>query len=417
MRLNRQIKILVVVSAVFLYMGVSLCPAWAAAKGPIKIGFIAATTGNFAEFGGGMVKGFKLYLDEINWTVAGRKIELIVEDESTNPAIAVTKTRKLIKNDGVHMVAGVFLQNSGYSVGPVCEEAKIPLIITNTGSDDLTQRKRSNYIIRIQWGAGGELGHVGAYYAYNKLKWRKAAVCAMDYAWGHEVAGGFQQVFESLGGQIIQKVWTPINTSDYDPFIPGLNREADGIIDVITGAATVRFLKGLRASGHKWQVMGPGQVTDETFLPALGDAAEGVYTAFDYSAALDTPGNKAYKEKYQKKYNETPAYSAALNYTAAQWIVKAISAVNGDVENRDNFLKALRAVEIPDSLRGPLKLDKYGAIVQNQYIRKTEKVNGVLQNTVVETYPGVTQFWPLDPEKFMKQPVYSRDFPDCKFCK
>jgi branched-chain amino acid transport system substrate-binding protein len=417
MRISRRIEFFVAVLIVFFCIGAYPYPAFSAAKGPIKIGFIAATTGNFASFGGGMVKGFKLYLDEINWTVAGRKIEFIVEDESTNPAIAVTKTRKLIKNDGVHLVAGVFLQSSGYSVGPVCEEAKIPLVVTNNGADDLTQRKRSPYVMRVQWGAGGELGHIGAHYAYNKLGWRKALIFAMDYAWGHEVGGGFQDVFEHLGGKIIQKVWTPINTSDYDPFIPGLNREADGIVDVITGAATVRALKGLKASGHKWPIWGPGQATDETFLPALGDAADGVYTTFNYSAALDTPGNKAYKERYARVYKDTPAYSAAQNYTAAQWIVRAIKAVDGDVENKEKFLKALRAVEIPDSLSGPLKMDQYGAIVQNQYIRKTQKVNGVYQNTIVETYPLVNQFWPLDPVKYLAQPVYSRNFPDCKHCK
>ncbi len=400
----------------FLICGSSV-GAGATEKGPIKIGFIAGLTGNFATFGGGMVKGFQLYLDEINYTVAGRKIELIVEDESVNPAIAVTKARKLIKNDGVHMIAGVFLQSSGYSVGPVCAESEIPLIVTNNGADDLTQRKRSPYVIRINWGSGGELGHVAGDYAYTKLGWRKAIVCAMDYAWGHEVSGGFQQVFEKKGGQIIQKVWTPINTADYAPYIPNLNQDADGIIDVITGAATIRFLKGLQASGHKWQVIGPGPVTDETFLPALGDAGVGVYTSFPYSGALQTAGNKAYLEKYAKKYKEQPAYSAAINYTAARWIVSAIRAINGDVENKQKFLAALKAIEIPDSLRGPVKLDQYNGIVQNQYVRRTDKINGAYQNTVVQTYPMVDQFWPFNAEEYLKQPVYSRDFPTCPYCK
>lgn len=411
------VKLMGLVSMSFLCTALLVSPGFAAGKGPIKIGFIAATTGNFANFGGGMVKGFKLYLDKIHWTVAGRKIEFISEDESTNPAVAVTKARALIKNNHVNMVAGVFLQSSGYSVGPVCAEAEVPCIVTNSGADDLTLRKRSPYVIRINWGSGGELGHVAGDYAYKKLGWRKALVCAMDYAWGHEVSGGFQQVFERLGGKVIQKVWTPINTADYAPYIPGLDPDADGIIDVITGAATIRFLKALQMSGRKWQVIGPGPVTDETFLPALGDLANGVYTSFAYSGALQTKGNEEFLKEYHKKYHGIPAAFAAMNYTAARWIVEAIKAVNGDVENKQKFLAALKAVKISDSLRGPLSLDKYGAIVQNQYIRKTEKVNGKYQNTVVATYPNSNQFWPFNPAEYLKQPPYSRDFPPCKYCK
>jgi branched-chain amino acid transport system substrate-binding protein len=111
-----------------------------------------------------------------------------------------------------------------------------------------------------------------------------------------------------------------------------------------------------------------------------------------------------------------PNVFIAINYTTADWIVRAIKAINGDVENKDKFLEAVRSVEIPDSIRGPLKLDKYGAIIQNQYIRRTEKVGDQYQNTVLETYPMPTQFWKYDPGTHMKSPVFSRDYPPCKYC-
>ena len=401
---------------VCLVVGGVSTEAGAAEKGPIKIGFIAAVTGNFAQFGNDMLDGFKMFLDEINYTVAGRKIELIVEDESSNPAIALTKARKLITHDNVHLISGVFLASSGYSVAPACLEAKIPLVITVASADDMTQRRASKYVIRLNFGADSELGFVAGDYAYKKLGWRKAAIFAMDYTWGHEVGGGFHRSFEDAGGKVVQKIWTPMVTQDYGPYVTNLKRDVDGIFEVVTGAATLRFLKALRVSGHKWQVMGPGQITDESFLSALGDDSVGAYSVQCYSAALQIPANIKFREKVRKSLKKDPNVFIAINYTAADWIVRAIKAINGDVENKDKFLQAVRSIEIPDSIRGPLKLDKYGAIIQNQYIRRTEKVGDQYQNTVIETYPMPTQFWKYDPETYMKSPVFSRDYPPCKYC-
>ena len=391
--------------------------AQGAEKGPIKIGFISPHTGNFAQMGIDMVDGFKMYLDEINYTVAGRKIELIVEDEGEIPATAVTKMRKLATHDKVHLIAGVFLTGAAYAVAPVAVEAQTPLIITLSAGDDLTQRKRSKYVTRVSF-TGCQLGHVAADYAYKKLGWRKAVALGMDYGWGHENIGAFQRTFEEMGGKVIQKVWTPMVTADYGPYVASLKRDADGIFEVVTGAASIRFIKTMRSSGlmNKWKVIAPGTATDESLLPALADDGVGVYSVFNYSAALKNPENSKFNEKVLKVIKRDPTLGMAHSYTGADWIIRAIKAVNGDVENKDKFIEAVRAIEIPDSLRGPLKLDKYGHVIQNIYIRQVEKVGKAYQNTVVETYPMVSQFFTYDPETFLKSPVYGRDYPPCKFC-
>jgi branched-chain amino acid transport system substrate-binding protein len=391
--------------------------AQGAEKGPIKIGFISPHTGNFAQMGLDMVDGFKMYLEEINYTVAGRKIELIVEDEGEIPATAVTKARKLVTHDKVHLVAGVFLTAAVYAVAPVLVEAQTPLIITLSAGDDLTQRKRSKYVMRVSF-TGSQLGQVAADYAYKKLGWRKAVTLGMDYGWGHENIGAFQRTFEEMGGQVIQKIWTPMVTADYGPYVASLKRDADGIFEVVTGAASIRFLKTMRSSGlmNKWKVMAPGTATDESLLPALADDGVGVYTVFNYSAALKNPENIKFNEKVLKVIKRDPTLGMAHSYTGADWIIRAIKAVNGDVENKDKFIEAVRAIEIPDSLRGPLKLDKYGHVIQNIYIRQVEKVGKAYQNSIVETYPMASQFWTYDPETFLKSPVYGRDYPPCKFC-
>ena len=405
-------NILIIISLV----GGSTTTTQAAEKGPIKIGFIAAITGNWAQFGNDMVDGFKMYLNEINYMVAGRKIEFIVEDESSNPAFAVTKARKLIAHDKVNLIAGVFSAGSAIAVAPICLESKTPLIVTIGTADDITQRKRSPYAIRVNWGTSSEFGHVAGDYAYRKLGWRRAAIIAMDYNWGHEVGGGFQRTFEEAGGKVVQRIWTPINTTDYGPYVTSMKRDVDGVLDVVTGAATIRLLNTFRMSGHNWKIIGPGPVTDETFLPPMGDDALGVTTVLSYSAVLDNPENVKFRENVKKFIKRDPTAFQAINYTAADWVVRGIKAVNGDVEDKDRFMAALRSVEIANSLRGPLKMDKYGQLIQNQYIRRVDKVGGQYQNTIIDTYPNPTQFWKYDPETYLKDPVYSRDNPPCRYC-
>ena len=139
-------------------------------------------------------------------------------------------------------------------------------------------------------------------------------------------------------------------------------------------------------------------------------------SAHHYSAALDTPANRRFREAFEKKYNRLPSFYSENCYTGARVVSEAAKAVGGRVEDRAAFMAALRAVEIADAPRGPVKMDPYGNPTQNIYIRKVERVNGKLQNTVIFTYPAVSQFWKYPPEEFLKQPVYSRDFPPCRHC-
>jgi branched-chain amino acid transport system substrate-binding protein len=187
---------------------------------------------------------------------------------------------------------------------------------------------------------------------------------------------------------------------------------------VITGAASIRALKALKVSGlmEKWKVIVPGTGMDEPQLPELGDDTLGVLSVLSYSGALRLPEHERFRENVRKTLKREPALGIAYCYTGADWICRAIKAVNGDVENKDKFLEALRSVEIPNSLRGPLKMDKYGEVIQNYYVRRVDKIGNAYQNTVIDTYPMVSQFFKFDPETYLKSPLYGRDYPPCKFC-
>ena len=385
-------------------------------KGPIKIGFIAPVTGNWAQLGLDMIDAFKLYLSEINYSVAGRKVELITEDEGANPATAVAKVRKLITHDKVQLLAGVYVTNSAYAITPIVIEEKVPLVITIASADDLTQRKGSKYITRIAWATSSEFGYLCGDYAFRKLGWKKAAILGFDYAFGYEVGGGFQRTFEELGGQVTQKIWVPVNTIDFGPYVTSIKRDVDGVCSVITGAASIQLINSFRVSGHKGGLIGPGHIVDETFLPTLGESALGIYSVTSYSAALDTPENAQFREKLQRTLKKDPNGTLAINYTAADAIIQAIKAIHGDVEDREKFVEALRGVQMAKSVCGPLKIDKYGMVILDMLVRRVEKVKNQYQNTVIDKYVAPTQFWKFNPETILKEPSYNRDFPPCKHC-
>src|SRR5205809_463456 len=175
-----------------------------------------------------MLGGTELYLDEIGRQVAGRKIELIVEDTEGVTATALTKARKLVDQDRVHILTGGLLASTGYAIHPFADGAKIPTTYPVMSSDDLTQRKPAKWVVRTGWNSSQSMHAFGEWVAKN-LKHKKIAVVAFDYAFGWESVGGFQRTFEEQGGQIVQKIWVPLSTTDFAPFLAQIKRDADAV--------------------------------------------------------------------------------------------------------------------------------------------------------------------------------------------
>jgi branched-chain amino acid transport system substrate-binding protein len=240
----------------------------------------------------------------------------------------------------------------------------------------------------------------------------------MDYAFGYETVGGFQRVFEEQGGQIVQKIWTPLNTNDFAPFLAQIRRDADAVLALFVGRLALQFLKQYEESGLKARLplLGGGTTTDESVLPQMGEEAVGVITAPHYSQAIDTPANQTFARAFQAKAGKIASYYSEATYTNTRWIVEAVKLAGGQVEDREALMTALRKVNLKHTARGPLSVDAYGNPIQTIYIRKVERVAGRLQNTVIATYPNVSQFWTYSPQEYLKQPLYSRDYPPCKQC-
>ena len=388
-----------------------------AQKGPIKIGVIAPLTGGAAQAGKDMTNGITMWLDENSQTMAGRKVEVIVEDSQGQPNVALTKLQKLVERDRVNVLVGELFAHIGYAMAPKVDEYRIPMLYPVIAADDLTQRKPAKWVVRTGW-SSSQPSHPFGEYAAKTLGYKKIATIGIDYAFGWEVVGGFQKTFEENGGQIIQKLWAPLNTTDFAPYLSQIRRDADAVFALMVSGSALRFPKQYQDAGLKARMplIGGGTTFDEFVLSSLGDEAIGGMTPLIYSAALDTPANKKFVADYRKKYGKVPSYFSETSYTSTRWIAEAAKAIGGDVEDREKFLGALRKVELTDTPRGPVKLDTHGNPIQNIYIRKVEKKDGELWNTVIHTYPAVSQFWKYNPEEFLKQPVYDRNFPPCKYC-
>jgi len=387
----------------------------------LRIGFIAPLTGIQAQVGKDMVNGFQMYLDEHNGILGGAKVTFIVEDSQGRPDAAMVKAKKLILNDKVQMFVGGLLASTGYALAPVSTAEKTVYIASIPAADDLTQRQfeKYPYFFRTSWSSSQPVHPFGKWACEQGYK--KIAAIAADYAFGYENVGGFQKTFEECGGKIIQKIWPPLTTKDFGPYISSLKSDVDAIFTVMVGPMSVQFPKQLRAAGIKKPVLGAGTSYDEFALPFMGDEVIGDTSTLQYSAALQTPKNEAFVKAYRAKYGKVPSYFSESNYTTAQLIDDVIKKTGGKWPGAEKFLALLGAMKI-DAVRGPVAFDDMRNPIQNIYIKRVEKkqmfgyAKPELWNTIIKTYPNVSQFWTYGKTDFLKQPVYSRDYPSCKNC-
>ena len=414
---SRKLQLILMGTAVAVGLSLS-APAGAE---ELRIGYLAPLTGGLAQTGIDMRDGFLLYLEEHGNKLGGMDVKLIIEDEQGKGDVAVTKAKKLVLQDKVHMLIGGVLASTGYALAPVSTELKTMYIPSIPAADDLTQRQLKDfpYLIRTSWSSSQPHHPLGQWACDQGYK--KVVTIAADYAFGYEVVGGFQKAFEDCGGKIVQKIWPPLGAKDFGPFIPTIKADTDAVLSLMVGPMPAQFIKQMRGAGFKKPIIGGGTSYDEFVLPFMGDEAIGDVSALHYSAALDTPKNIAFVKAYRTKFGKVPSYYSENNYTTAQWLDEALKKAGGKWPGPEELIKLMVGIKL-DAVRGPVSLDENRNPIQNIYIKKVEKKKmfgyekDELWNTVIKTYPNVSQFWTYGKDKFLAQPVYDKGFPPCNFC-
>ena len=380
---------------------------------PVRIGLLTVKTGPLASGGIDMELGLKQWLAENNNMMGGKKVELTVADTGGVPANTKTKISELYERNKVHAVMGPLAAFEALAVDDYIKAQKIPTLSV-AAAEDMTQRKPNPWFVRAT-STSSQCAHPMAEYCAKVKGYKRMIMIADDIAYGHEMNAGFQRVFEENGGKIVQKLFSPLTVPDYGSFLAQLNPKVDAIFLGFAGSNGFRFIRQFNEYGlnGKMAIVGGMTAIDEAVLKNMGNEALGIETACWYSAELNNPINNKFAPAFRAANKYDPGFYAAATYTNAAVLDAAIRAVNGNVANKEALMAALKKTDIPTA-RGPVKFDSFGNIVGDVYIRKVERKDGRLVNTVTKTYTNVSQFWTYDQKAFLANPVYSRDFPAAK---
>lgn len=387
-------------------------PAPAVAQAaPFKLGLLTVKTGPLAQGGIQMEQGVVTFLKEKNYTFAGRKVEFISADTGGNPAGTKTKAQELVEREKVDAILGPLAAFELLAITDYIKEQKVPML-SLAGAEDMTQRRPNPYFLRPS-ATSAQAMHPMADFAAKELKLKKVVTISEDFAFGHEQMGGFQQTFEESGGKVVNKIWPPLVTPDYTPFVVQI-ADCDGVCQGFAGSNPLRFMKTYAAAGLKFPVVTGETGGDDALMRSAGDEFVGMYSCCPYTLDLATDGNKRFVAAMQKDYSVDPGFYAAGLYVAAATVAAGLELTHGKSDDKEAFVKALRSVELKDSPRGPIKYDHFGNVIGDFFIRKVEKVNGKFVNKTIKTYHNVSQFWTYDEKKFLEAPVYSRNYPAIK---
>lgn len=378
---------------------------------PFKLGLLTVKTGPLAQGGIQMEQGIVTYLKEKNYTLAGRKVEFISADTGGNPAGTKTKAQELIERDKVDAIVGPLAAFELLAITDYIRDKKTPLL-SLAAAEDMTQRRPNPYFLRAS-STSAQAMHPMADFAAKEMKLKRIITISEDFAFGYEQMGGFQQTFEDNGTRILKKLWPPIVTPDYTPYLAQI-ADCDGVCQGFAGSNPLRFMKQYAAAGLKFPVVTGQTGGDDALLRSFSDEAIGLVSCCPYTLDLNTESNKRFIAAMVKDFGVEPGQYAAGLYINGMVLEAALQKTGGKPDDKDELMKALRSVSLTDTPRGPIKFDHFGNVIGDFYIRRLDKAGGRYINKTIKTYNNVSQFWTYDEKQFLSQPVYSRDYPPLK---
>ena len=370
----------------------------AAAQETVKIGLILPMTGQQASTGKQIDAAVKLYQAQHGTTVAGKKIEVILKDDTTVPDITKRLATELVTNDKVAFLAGFGITPSAMSTAPVATQAKVPEIVMAAGTSSITEA--SPFIARTSFTLAQSSVPMAEWAFKNGIK--KVVTLVSDYGPGIDAEKSFSDKFKADGGTIVENLRIPMRSPDFAPVLQKVaDTKPDALFVFVPSGAGAQFVKqfverGLDKSGVK--LIATGDVTDDDQLNGMGDAVVGVINAHNYSANHNSALNKSFVEGFKKANGGMrPNFMAVGGYDGMHLIYEALKKTNGDTDGA-KLMAAIKGMAW-ESPRGPISIDPDTRdIVQNIYIRKVQKVDGELYNVEFDTIANVK-----DPVKAAKK--------------
>ena len=357
-------------------------PAPAVAQGkPFKLGLLTVKTGPLAAGGILMEQGVLTYLKEKNFTLGGRKVDFISADTGGNPAGAKTKAQQLVERDQVDVILGPLAAFELYAINAYVIEKKMPTL-SLAAADNLTQRTPNPFLLRASATSSQAMQPMG-HYAATELKLKRVVTISEDFAFGYEQMGGFQAAFAKDGGCVVKKLWPPLVTPDYTPYLAQIG-DCDAVCQGFAGSNPIRFMKQYATAGLKYQVVAGEAGADDFLLKSFGDEAVGLVSAAPYTLDLETEANQRFVNGMLKNYDAIPGQYAALLYGNCQVLDAGLMAAGGDSSDRDKFMAALKSVSLTDTPRGPIKFDHLNNVIGTIFIRRLRQGRRQIRTEAVE---------------------------------
>jgi branched-chain amino acid transport system substrate-binding protein len=345
-----------------------------------KIGLILPMTGQQANVGREIEDAVRLFMAQNGDTVAGRKIQVILKDDTTQPDVTRRLAQELVVNDKVDVLAGFGITPSALAAAPIATQSKTPQVVMSAATSMITQA--SPYIVRTSFTLPQVSVSLADWAAKNGIK--KVVTLVSDYGPGLDAEKFFKERLTLSGGQVTEALRVPLRNPDFAPFLQKVrDLKPDALFVFVpagAGAAVMKqFLeRGLDKAGIR--LIATGDVTDDEQLNEMGDGAIGVVTSHHYSAAHPSAANKKFVEAFEKANKGLrPNFMAVGGYDGMRVIYEALKKTQGK-GGGDALLAAMKG-QIFESPRGPVYIDAQTRdIVQNVYLRKVEKKDGQLYN-------------------------------------
>src|SRR3954463_1731232 len=357
-------------------------------RAPIRLGNLNSFTGGLAYAAEGNLNAMNLYFDSINWTVAGRKIEIIKEDDQFNPQVGLQKAKKLIESDKVDLLVGIQASNVALAVLNYMKQQKAFYVVSGAGTDAITW-DRYPYLFRTSISAY-QLSTPMANYVYDNLG-KETVTTASDYAGGRDVIAQFKGPYVARGGKGLKEILPPLGTTDFSPYLIDIKSINPPVTyDFMPGADAIRFIQQYTEFGLKEKMPLTGfTIIDSLTISALGKAALGVISATTYTDTVDNPQSKQFVTDYQAKYKAAPDIFSDYGYVAARTVYEALKATDGDASNKDKLSEAMTKVKF-DAPRGPFRMDPVTHNpIEDIHICQVVEKDGKVTSKVITTFKDV----------------------------
>ena len=360
------------------------------AQNVVKLGMVGEFSGPFAQYGQQILGGMKAYMKLHGDTVAGKKIEIVQKDTGgPAPDVAKRLAQELVTRDNVDILVGFGLTPNALAAAPVATEAKKAMVIMNAATSIITTK--SPYIVRVSMTLPQITQPMAKWAAKNGIK--KVYTVVADYGPGLDSEKAFSEAFKAAGGEIVGSIHTPLQNPDFSPFIQRVKDAKPEAVFLFlpAGEQGIAFMKGYAERGLAQagiKLIATGDITDDGVLEAMGEPTLGLITSFHYSAAHDSPENKAFVKAYAEANGTKlrPNFMAAGGYDGMAVIYEALKKTNGSTDG-DKLIAAMKGMKLT-SPRGPIMIDpETRDIVQTVYIRKVEKTGGGLYNVEFDKFP------------------------------